>query len=94
MKWYNRHREEINLKRRKSDKTKSPKGISLRFKILARDNFTCQYCGRNVKDDGVKLQVDHILPKSIFPQLAKDKSNLITSCRECNLGKSNLMLHI
>lgn len=58
---------------------------SLRFKVLKRDNFTCQYCGR--KAPKVELQVDHIIPTS---KKGKDKlQNLITSCRECNIGKSN-----
>ena len=35
---------------------------SLRFKVLNRDNFTCQYCGR--KPPKVKLHIDHINPKS------------------------------
>lgn len=62
----------------------------LRFEIFKRDNFTCQYCGRNVKEDKIKLNCDHIHPHSkgglFIPQ------NLITSCMECNLGKSDVLL--
>lgn len=57
-----------------------------RFRILKRDNFTCQYCGR--KPPEVKLEIDHILPKS--KNGGDDDSNLTTSCRQCNIGKSNL----
>lgn len=61
----------------------------LRFFILKRDNFTCQYCGRGIKD-GIVLQVDHILPKS---KGGKDiKENLKTSCRDCNQGKKDVLL--
>ena len=64
----------------------SPK---LRFEILMRDNFTCQYCGRNPQD-GCKMMIDHIHPKS---KGGKDAiSNLITACEECNLGKSDKIL--
>lgn len=60
---------------------------SLRFKILERDNFTCRACGRNAREDGVKLHVDHITP------VAKGgltvESNLHTLCQDCNLGKSD-----
>lgn len=54
-----------------------------RFEILKRDWFRCQYCGRNWKD--VTLEVDHVLPKSRGG--TDDSSNLITCCRECNMGK-------
>ena len=64
--------------------------LRLRFEIFKRDNFTCQYCGRNVKEDGVKLNADHIIPKS---KGGKDtEKNLITSCEECNLGKFDVLL--
>ena len=62
-----------------------------RFEILKRDNFTCQYCGRSPrKDDGVVLQVDHIIPRSKSGNDSKE--NLITSCIECNLGKLDVLL--
>ncbi len=64
--------------------------LRLRFEIFKRDNFTCQYCGKNVKDDGKRIHCDHIVPLS---KNGKNiKSNLITSCKECNLGKSDVLL--
>lgn len=61
----------------------------LRFQVLHRDNFTCQYCGRTPQD-GVKLQVDHIVSyknggKTLF-------ENLITACFQCNQGKQIMNL--
>jgi hypothetical protein len=50
---------------------------------LERDNFRCQYCGKNGKD--VSLEVDHIIPKA--EGWTDDFDNLITCCRECNIGK-------
>jgi len=62
----------------------------LRFEILKRDNFTCQYCGKNPNEDDIKLHIDHIIPKS---KGGKDiAENLIVSCEECNLGKSDVLL--
>jgi len=61
----------------------------IRWEILLRDNFTCQYCGRTPQD-GAKLRVDHIIPKSKDGDF--DKNNLITSCEICNLGKSDILL--
>jgi len=55
-----------------------------RFDIFKRDDFTCQYCGR--KPPTVLLQVDHIIPVS--HQGKTEPENLITSCAECNIGKS------
>jgi len=63
----------------------------LRFEILKRDNFTCKYCGRSPRNNkGVILHVDHIHPVSKRGEWIKE--NLITSCRECNLGKSDILL--
>lgn len=55
----------------------------LRFEIFKRDNFTCQYCGRQTPD--VILEVDHISPKAKGGD--DDIQNLITSCFDCNHGK-------
>lgn len=54
-----------------------------RFQVLQRDGFRCQYCWKNGKD--VSLEVDHIIPKS--KGWRDDFDNLITCCRECNIGK-------
>jgi len=62
----------------------------LRFEILKRDNFTCQYCGRNVIEDGIKLQIDHIHPKSKGG--INSRMNLITACSDCNIGKFDVLL--
>jgi hypothetical protein len=61
---------------------------TLRFEVFKRDSFTCQYCGRSAPD--VVLHADHIHPKS---QGGEDAIlNLITSCADCNLGKSDRLL--
>lgn len=57
-----------------------------RWRILKRDNFTCQYCGKNFLDDeNIKLEVDHILP--ISKGGIDNPKNLITACYACNHGK-------
>ena len=57
----------------------------LRFEVFKRDSFTCQYCGKSAPD--VVLEVDHINPVSKGGD--NDLLNLITSCRDCNRGKSD-----
>jgi hypothetical protein len=59
-----------------------------RFEIFKRDYFTCQYCGKTPPK--VVLHIDHILPVSKGGK--SDRGNLITSCADCNLGKSNILL--
>src|SRR3990167_7311576 len=56
----------------------------LRFKILLRDNFICQYCGRKAPE--VKLEIDHKIPLSKKGTNTPD--NLVVACFECNRGKS------
>lgn len=54
-----------------------------RFFILQRDSFACQYCGAKAPD--AKLEIDHILPIARGGDSSTD--NLITACKECNIGK-------
>ena len=56
---------------------------AIRFKILDRDNFTCQYCGRSAPE--VKLEVDHINPVKNGGDNSSE--NMVTACKECNIGK-------
>ena len=59
-----------------------------RFETFNRDHFTCQYCGS--KTPNVVLEVDHIIPVS--KNGTNEIDNLVTSCFECNRGKSNNLL--
>ena len=60
----------------------------IRFEVFKRDNFTCGYCGKQPPD--IVLEVDHITPLSKGGD--DDINNLITSCFDCNRGKSNIKL--
>jgi len=65
--------------------------LKTRIMVLNRDEFTCQYCGRSRKEDkSVVLHIDHMIPKAKGGD--DSYSNLITSCQECNLGKSDTLL--
>jgi 5-methylcytosine-specific restriction endonuclease McrA len=65
-------------------------GPSRRFQVFSRDDFTCQYCGRNVKQHKIVLVVDHIHPKKRGG--SDNIRNLITACEECNAGKHKHLL--
>lgn len=60
----------------------------VRFEVLKRDAFTCQYCGKMPPD--TVLHIDHIKPVSKGGN--NGIMNLVTSCVDCNLGKSNIEL--
>lgn len=49
--------------------------------VLIRDNYTCQKCG--LRDDDI-MCVDHIKPRSIYPELDKEMTNLQTLCPNCH----------
>ena len=59
----------------------------LRYETIKRHGAKCQCCGRNPRQDGIKLHVDHIKPRSEYPELALDPDNLQVLCEDCNLGK-------
>ncbi len=71
------------IKRNNNRKSISPK---IRSKVLRRDHYTCNHCGKSI-DDGAKLEVDHIVPVSKGG--TNDLNNLQVLCWECNHGKSN-----
>lgn len=62
-------------------KDSTPKG--LRYRIFARDNYTCRYCGNQPPE--VKLVIDHVIPRAKGG--TDDEANLLVACEACNLGK-------
>lgn len=83
---------EIKIKRSSTNiKTKrGPRDIplSLRYKVLVRDNFRCKICGQSpAKDIATSLHVDHLYPWSKGGPTSLE--NLRTLCSDCNLGKGN-----
>lgn len=72
-----------------------PEWKELRYQALNKYGRRCMSCGdseeRAVKEQRVApvLQVDHIKPRSIYPELALVLANLQVLCRPCNQGKSN-----
>ena len=52
--------------------------------VLARDAWTCQYCGRQAGG----LTVDHVIPRSRGGESVWE--NIVASCAPCNRKKGNL----
>jgi 5-methylcytosine-specific restriction endonuclease McrA len=65
---------------------------STRVKIMARDSFRCVFCGRSPDEDGVKLEVDHIVP--VAKGGSRHENNLQTLCYDCNRGKGAKIISI
>jgi len=57
-----------------------------RYRVLKQRKPICELCGATRKD-GTIIQVDHIKPRSTYPQLALERSNAQILCDPCNLGK-------
>ena len=55
--------------------------------VLARDSWTCQYCGHQATG----LTVDHVMPRSRGGLSAWD--NIVASCAPCNRRKGNRTPH-
>ncbi len=54
-----------------------------RYNIYARDNCTCQYCGRKLPRH--ELNLDHVIPRSRGGTSTWE--NVVCSCHECNRRK-------
>ena len=55
-------------------------------------NGTCAYCGEDLIEDRrcyALGKIDHLLPKSIYPQYADDQRNLVLACDICNSHKGS-----
>lgn len=59
----------------------------LRYKALQVTGAICQCCGATAITSGRPLHVDHVKPRSKYPELQLEISNLQVLCEDCNLGK-------
>lgn len=67
---------------------------SKKIKVLERDNYICQICGKKVVTDIDKINtdeyfnIDHIKP--ISKGGSNSYENLRTLCRKCNVSRKNI----
>ncbi len=81
-----------NKRQVQSKKARKNLSKKLRYKILDRDDHTCQNCGK--KADGfkeIKLHIDHIIP--VDKGGKDDEDNLRVLCSSCNLLKKNYIFN-
>lgn len=80
--------EERNIENPLKPKEKHDGWSRLRYEAFRKYGNKCKLCGRAPKD-GVVLHIDHIKPKSKYPELSRDINNLQVLCEQCNVAKSN-----
>ncbi len=56
-----------------------------RHNVFARDRYRCAYCGK--RKSSAELDLDHVVPRSRAG--ANEWTNVVTSCRPCNLKKAD-----
>lgn len=80
----------VKVERTKEDQdfTKTKSWRELRYIALSNSEGMCNLCGASAHD-GAILHVDHIIPRSVRPDLQEDLDNLQVLCADCNVGKSN-----
>ncbi|MFQ6028109.1 MAG: HNH endonuclease [Dehalococcoidia bacterium] len=60
----------------------------LRERVIREEGSKCAKCRRWIRDK-IDITVDHILPRSRYPELALQGDNLCVLCRSCNSRKGN-----
>ncbi|MBI5687444.1 MAG: HNH endonuclease [Verrucomicrobia bacterium] len=68
----------------------TPEWRSLRATTIRRKGKTCNRCGMKIRTPK-DVTVDHILPRSVYPDRALDPKNLQVLCRSCNSAKGARM---
>ncbi len=63
---------------------------SLLLEKLDNQNNRCVYTNR-IMVPGVNMSLDHILPKSLYPDGFRELSNLVWVDKSCNIAKNNLL---
>jgi 5-methylcytosine-specific restriction endonuclease McrA len=61
----------------------SPEYKFLRLTVLKRDGYKCTNCGKSGSTNNA-LQLEHIKPKSLYPELIYELSNLRILCINCH----------
>lgn len=65
----------------------SEEWMAVRWDALKRSGWKCVSCGASKNE--ARLHVDHIKPRSTYPELELAVDNLQVLCEPCNLGKKN-----
>lgn len=62
----------------------------LRDYLLQLSDFQCCYCRqRKLERHGMTWDIEHVAPKSLYPQFLFNLKNLAILCKECNIAKGD-----
>ncbi len=67
---------------------RSPEWLKLREMVIEEDGQVCAMCRKRILEKH-DVTVDHIKPRSKYPELALVRNNLHILCRSCNSRKGN-----
>lgn len=63
---------------------------TIRAHYLAEQRYRCAYCRMEKKENhGLTWDVEHIIPKAVYPRFLYEPMNLAMVCKECNIAKSD-----
>lgn len=63
---------------------------AIRRHYLGEQGYHCVYCYRLRQDyHGAAWDIDHIVPKSFYPQFTYEPLNLAIACKDCNVAKAS-----
>ena len=82
----NKKQEELETEKNKEYRKKAIP-LGLRYDVLHRDGYKCVICGKNVKDDNIRLHIGYIVSKTEGGK--ENIDNLRTLCENCDLNKIN-----
>lgn len=57
----------------------------IKMRVVRRDNYTCQHCGKHLKDNEVEF--DHVIP--LARGGSSEEHNIRLTCHDCNADKSD-----
>ncbi|SEQ55808.1 TIGR02646 family protein [Pseudomonas sp. NFACC02] len=61
---------------------------TVRVHYLRQQGYRCAYCRMEKKENhGLTWDVEHIIPKSVYPRFLYEPLNLAMVCKECNIAK-------
>jgi hypothetical protein len=63
-----------------------PEWKRMRERVITTHGTFCRHCNRE-PDNPSDIHIDHIKPRSIYPELSFSFGNLQPLCADCNLGK-------
>ena len=59
---------------------------SIKERLFASSHYKCAFCETKPGESG-NIEVEHFIPKSLYPDFAFDWNNFLPVCRKCNESK-------